>query len=134
AYIKRKEDGRVIIKSGSKAERLMRNVVIALTVLTIVGFLIFDYSGLELGKAITETGYNLKTMFLEPALSHFSWWEAFYQVGITIGLAFLATIIGAVISIFWPCLQLQIYPINGYRKLFVFLLPLFVRFRLYYGC
>lgn len=100
AYIKRKEDGRVIIKSGSKSERLMSNVVIALTVLTIVGFLIFDYSGLELGKAITETGYNLKTMFLEPALSHFSWWEAFYQVGITIGLAFLATIIGAVISIF----------------------------------
>ena len=45
--------------------------------------------GLDLAKAIPETAYNLKTMFLEPGLSHFSWGEAFYQVGITLGLAFL---------------------------------------------
>ena len=30
-------------------------------------------------------------MFLEPALSHFNWGEATYQVGITLGLAFLST-------------------------------------------
>ena len=39
-------------------------------------------------------------MFLEPALSHFTWGEAIYQVGITLGLAFLATILGAVIAFF----------------------------------
>src|SRR5699024_8428259 len=68
--------------------------------LTMIGFLLFDYSGLELKKAISETGNNLKTMFLESALTHFSWGEAIYQVGITVGLAFLATVLGAVISIF----------------------------------
>ncbi|HLR68898.1 ABC transporter permease subunit [Virgibacillus alimentarius] len=100
ANIRRKRDGRITIKAGSKAEALMVSTLMILAVLTMIGFLLFDYSGLELKKAISETGNNLKTMFLEPALTHFSWGEAIYQVGITVGLAFLATVLGAVISIF----------------------------------
>lgn len=99
-YIKRKADGRINIKSGSKVEHVTRWTLILLTLLTIMAFMFFDYSGLDFGTAISETIYNLKTMFLESALNHFSLGEAFYQLGITLGLAFLATIIGAVIAFF----------------------------------
>lgn len=99
-YIKRTHDGRITIKSGNKVERVMSGTLTVLTALTIMAFIFFDYTGLDLGKAFPATVYNLKTMFLEPTLSHFSWGEAFYQVGITLGLAFLATILGAVIAFF----------------------------------
>lgn len=99
-YIKRRADGRIAIKSGSHSERVIAWTIAALTALTILAFLFFDYTGLDLAKAIPETLYNLKTMFLEPALTHFTWGEAFYQVGIILGLAFLSTILGAGIAFF----------------------------------
>ncbi|MER2170996.1 phosphonate transport system permease protein [Paenisporosarcina quisquiliarum] len=99
-YIRKKSNGRISIKSGNKVERVMKATGIVLFALTILAFMSFNYSGLDLTKAISETAYNLKTMFLEPALSHFTWGEAFYQVGITLGLAFLSTILGAVIAFF----------------------------------
>lgn len=99
-YIKRGADGRIAIKMGSKSERVMTWTVTVLIALTIAAFLFFDYTGLDLSKAIPETVYNLKTMFLEPALSHFTWGQAFYQMGVTLGLAFLSTILGAVIAFF----------------------------------
>lgn len=99
-YIRRKANGRITIKSGNKVEQVMSWTIITLSVLTILAFMFFNYNGLDLAKALPETAYNLKTMFLEPALSHFTWGEAIYQVGITLGLAFLATILGAVIAFF----------------------------------
>lgn len=99
-YVKKKSNGRISIKSGNKVERVMKGTVLVLFVLTILAFASFNYSGLDLTTAIPETAYNLKVMFLEPALSHFTWGEAFYQVGITLGLAFLSTILGAVLAFF----------------------------------
>lgn len=99
-YIKRRADGRITIKSGSHSERVIAWTISSLTALTVLAFLFFDYTDLDLSKAIPETLYNLKTMFLEPALNHFTWGEAFYQIGITLGLAFLSTILGAVIAFF----------------------------------
>ncbi|WP_428912208.1 ABC transporter permease subunit [Niallia sp. Krafla_26] len=99
-YMKRKKDGRIHIKSGNKGDGVIRWTLMILTLLTVVSFLFFNYAGLDLGSAITETAYNLKVMFLEPTLNHFDFGEAIYQVGITLGLAFLATIIGAVIAFF----------------------------------
>ncbi|WP_077318709.1 ABC transporter permease subunit [Virgibacillus proomii] len=100
AYIKRKKDGRISIKAHSKHQLILRITIALLIILTIVGFLFFDYTGLDLGTAIAETAYNLRVMFLEPALNHFTWQEAIYQVGVTLGLAVLSTVIGAVIALF----------------------------------
>ncbi|MFJ8065382.1 ABC transporter permease subunit [Psychrobacillus sp. NPDC096426] len=99
-YINRKKNGQIRIKSGNKGDQVVRWTLLILTILTVVSFLFFNYAGLELGSAISETAYNLKVMFLEPALSHFNLGEAIYQVGITLSLAFLATIIGAIIAFF----------------------------------
>ncbi|MBP2078373.1 ABC transporter permease subunit [Oceanobacillus polygoni] len=99
-YIKRTRTGRINIKAGNKVELVTKWTIAMLSVLTIMAFFFFDYTGLQLERAITETAYNLKTMFLEPTLSHFSWGEAFYQIGITVGLGILATVIGAIIALF----------------------------------
>ncbi|PIC64145.1 phosphonate ABC transporter permease [Sporosarcina sp. P13] len=99
-YMKRRRDGRISLNSGNQVQHVMQMTILILTILTIVAFLFFDYTGLNFKKALVETAHNLQAMFLEPALSHFSWSEAFYQVGITLGLAFLATILGAIISFF----------------------------------
>lgn len=100
AYIKRKKNGQILIKAGSKSERVIRWTIILFVVLTIAAFMFFDYTGLELWSAIRETGQNLKVMFFQPALNHFTWVEALYQIGVTLGLAVLATVIGSVIAFF----------------------------------
>lgn len=100
AYIRRNRNGHIHIKSRRKGDRVLRWTVMVLAILTVAAFLFFNYAGLELGTAIKDTAYNLKVMFLEPALTHFSFGEAVYQIGITLGLAFLATIIGAVFAFF----------------------------------
>lgn len=99
-YMRRKKDGRINIASGNKSQKIMRSVILLFTILTIMAFIFFNYTGLELSSAITETAHNLRVMFLTPTLSHFSWEEAVYQIGITLGLAFLSTIIGGVIAFF----------------------------------
>lgn len=87
------------LKKHSRADIYMRVMLLILALSTIFAFVIFDYKGLELKTAIVDTLSNIKVMVLEPGLSHFSWGEAFYQIGITVGLAFLSTIMGAVIAL-----------------------------------
>ncbi|WP_392387198.1 ABC transporter permease subunit [Halobacillus karajensis] len=99
-YIKRKRDGRIQIKSGNKGERVIRWTIVLFIVFTVMAFMFFDYGQLEIMSAIVETAHNLKIMFLQPALSHFGWGEAVYQVGVTLGLAVLSTVLGAVIALF----------------------------------
>ncbi|WP_339226249.1 ABC transporter permease subunit [Oceanobacillus sp. FSL K6-2867] len=99
SYIKRTRTGRINIKAGNKVELVTKWTIAMLSVLTVMAFFFFNYTGLQLERAITETAYNLKTMFLEPSLSHFSWGEAFHQIGITVGLGVLATVIGAIIAL-----------------------------------
>ena len=106
-YIKRTRTGRINIKAGNKVELVTKWTIAMLAVLTIMAFFFFDYTGLQLERAITETAYNLKTMFLEPTLSHFSWGEAFHQIGITVGLGVLATVIGAIIALFLALLAAE---------------------------
>jgi phosphonate transport system permease protein len=105
--IKRKRNGRINIKSGNKIDTVVKTTIGVLTVLTILAFFFFDYTGLQLERAITETAHNLRVMFLEPSLSHFSWGEALYQVGITLGLGILATLFGGIIAFFLALLAAE---------------------------
>lgn len=99
-YMRKTKTGKIRLKSGDKAERTMRITLLSLTVLTFVSFLFFDLTGFELKTAFVETMHNLKSMFLMPALSHFTFMEGLFQVIQTLGLAVLSTIIGAVIAFF----------------------------------
>ncbi|MFD1334957.1 phosphonate ABC transporter, permease protein PhnE [Oceanobacillus iheyensis] len=98
--MRRKRNGQINIKSGNKIDLVVKSTIWILSLLTILAFFFFNYSGLQLERAIPETWHNLRVMFLEPALNHFSWQEAAYQIGVTLGLGILATVFGAIIALF----------------------------------
>lgn len=98
--IKRTKDGRINIKSGNKIDLVTKSTIWILAILTVMAFFFFSYTGLDLGRAIPETLHNLKVMFLQPSLNHFTLGEVFYQVAVTLGLGVLATVFGAVIAFF----------------------------------
>lgn len=99
-HMKKRKNGKIKIKVFSKAQFAINITMLALAVLTLYGFYSFDYKELKLWKAIIETGINLKTMFLHPSSAHFTLIEGIYEVIITMGLAFLTTLIGALLAIF----------------------------------
>lgn len=92
--------GKIKIKIWGKRQIVMFTTFLSLFLLTVYGFLTFDYKGISFIQAVTDTVYNVNVMFFQPAMSHFTFVEALRQVGITIGLGILSTIIGAVISLF----------------------------------
>lgn len=98
--LKRSHAGKIKIKVWNKSQVIMMGTFVSLFFLTVYGFLTFEYKGIVLTEAVRATLYNLKLMFLQPTLSHFSFGEAIYQIGLTIGLAILATILGAILSLF----------------------------------
>lgn len=107
AYVKRNKSGRINIKIGNKVDYTLKAIVWILSIVTIGAFLVFDYTGFHLIAALKETATNLQAMFLTPALTHFTWSEAVYQVGVTLALAVLSTVIGAVIAFFLALLSAE---------------------------
>ncbi|KPU42581.1 phosphate-import permease protein PhnE [Oxobacter pfennigii] len=99
SFIKRTKSGKIKVKAQSSNGTVVNIVLLVLAALTVYGFLTFDYKDINISHAIKETIYNIKTIFLEPRASHFPITEALYQVVITMALAFLTTIIGAIIAL-----------------------------------
>jgi phosphonate transport system permease protein len=97
--LKRNHAGKIKIKAWNKAQVVTMGTFAALLLLTVYGFLTFDYKEISLIEAVSATLHNLKVMFLQPVLSHFTLWEAVYQISLTMGLAFLSTILGAFLSL-----------------------------------
>lgn len=91
---------KIRIKTLTKSTVISRSTLIILVLLSVYAFFSFDYKQLDIGEAVLSTFANLKAMFLEPHLKHFSFTHALYQVFVTLGLAFLTTLFGAVIAVF----------------------------------
>ncbi|OIK15136.1 phosphonate ABC transporter permease [Bacillus sp. MUM 116] len=87
------------IRTVNKASLVIKGTLVLLVILTIFGFQSFDYKQVNFVEAAGLTLKNLKTMFVEPKLSHISFEEALYQVMITLGLAFLTTLFGSIIAL-----------------------------------
>ncbi|MGM0875825.1 MAG: PhnE/PtxC family ABC transporter permease [Bacillota bacterium] len=88
------------IKPLTKSFIVIRGTLLTLVLLTIYGFITFDYKNVRLFDGIASTFLNFKVMFLEPHFEHFTFGEAIYQVMITLGLAILTTLFGAIIALF----------------------------------
>lgn len=91
---------KIRIKTLTKSSVVIRSTLIILALLSIYAFFSFDYKQLDVGEAVLSTFANLKAMFLEPHLEHFTFTHALYQVFVTLGLAFLTTLFGAIIAVF----------------------------------
>ena len=100
AIVERNKNGGIKVSKPNRGQRILKALLIGSAIFTVIGFFIMDYSGLDLTQAIPMTFDNLGQMFLSPSLNNTTWSSALWQVAITLSLAFLATILGAVISLF----------------------------------
>jgi phosphonate transport system permease protein len=91
---------KIRIKTLTKSSVVLRSTLITLALLSVYAFYSFDYKELDMGEAVLSTFANLKAMFFEPHLEHFTFTHALYQVFVTLGLAFLTTLFGAIIAVF----------------------------------
>ena len=99
-HIQKSISGKIKIKSKDPSQSYVKITLLSLLALTVLGFATFDYNGIDIIKALGETLVNIKTMFLEASLTHFTIYDAIKQVGITMSLSFLTTLIGGVIALF----------------------------------
>lgn len=95
------------IKPLNKASLAMRAVMLTLTALTIYFFLSIDYQSVDVLQGLVDTVSNFMTIFLHPSSNRFSFGEAFYNVVVTLGLAFLTTLIGGIVALFLGLLSAQ---------------------------
>lgn len=96
---KQEPSKRIKIKTLTKSTVVIRITLLALAILTVYAFYSFDYKEIDFGEAMLATFANLKAMFFEAHFKHFTFTDAFYQVFVTLGLAFLTTIFGAIIAV-----------------------------------
>ena len=99
-HIQKSISGKIKIKSKDPSQSYVKITLLSLLALTVLGFATFDYKGIDIIKALGETLVNIKTMSLEASLTHFTIYDAIKQVGITMSLSFLTTLIGGVIALF----------------------------------
>jgi phosphonate transport system permease protein len=91
---------KIRVKRMNQATLAIRVTLLTLAAVTLYSFLTFDYKDLHFIEAVMKTAVTFKTVLFEPQFSHFTFWDGLYKVFITMGLAFLTTLIGAIISIF----------------------------------
>lgn len=99
-HINRTKAGKIKIKSSGYSQKVINATLIALAILTIYGFLTFDYKDLNFGSAVMQTLQNIKVMFLQPKLTHFTLIQGLKDVVITLALAFLTTLFGGGLALF----------------------------------
>lgn len=98
--LKTRPHNRMKVRPLTKSAIVTRLTLISLAFLTIYAFFSFDYKDIDFVNAVLLTLANLKAMFFEPHLKHFTFSHALYQVFVTLGLAFLTTLFGGIIAVF----------------------------------
>lgn len=87
-------------KPVNKANIIMSITLITMVIITIYTFISMNYNNIKILKAMADTLNNFKIMFFSPHASHFTILDVFYGIVITIGLAFLTTLISSIIAFF----------------------------------
>lgn len=95
----KKQAGFRSIRPFNKASLLMGAILLLLSGLTIYTLLSMNYQNVDVLQGLIDTLTNFKTMFIEPRSPHLNLGQALYQLLITLGLAFLTTVLGAVIAL-----------------------------------
>ncbi|MFO1446490.1 ABC transporter permease subunit [Bacillus sp. Bva_UNVM-123] len=90
---------RIRIRPLTKATIVLRSTLVVLAILTVYAFYTLDSKDVSLVQGLVATIQNIKVMFLEPQFNHFTFTHALKQVMVTLGLAFLTTIFGAIIAV-----------------------------------
>lgn len=99
-YAIRDRKGLIKTKTCDRKQNIVSYTVTVLALLTLYGVLTFDYKQIDFWTALQQTLANVTIMFTQPTAVHFTLAEAGYQVLVTICLALLTTMFGAVIALF----------------------------------
>lgn len=100
AGIEKNRRGKIRISAKSKSNSAIKLLVLVLAAISVIALLTFDYKDIDLGKAITDTLANIKTVFLSPKLSRGTVTEVLYQLLVTFCLGALSTVFGMVLAFF----------------------------------
>jgi phosphonate transport system permease protein len=92
--------GKIRIRSFSKDSIWIFSTLAVLLVLTVAGLFFLDTKGVGLMEGFASFFEEAGDMFLTPWLEPERWAGTGYKLLITLGLAFLTTILGAVLAIF----------------------------------
>ncbi|WP_289142864.1 ABC transporter permease [uncultured Brevibacillus sp.] len=99
--MKSSHPGKMIkVKTITKETIVIQLTMIILAISTLYGFFTFDYKDIVFIESVVSALQSVKIMLFEPHLQHFTFGEAIFQVMVTLGLAFLTTLFGAVIALF----------------------------------
>lgn len=94
-------------KPLTKEVLVMRILLSVLACLTLYALLTIDSQNVDIPKALANTFKNFKFIFLQPYSKRLSLWDVFIEVVMTLGLAFLTTLISGLLSIFLGLLASQ---------------------------
>ncbi|KLU60260.1 phosphate-import permease protein PhnE [Peptococcaceae bacterium CEB3] len=97
----------LIAKPLDRATLAIRLTLFVLAGMTTYTFLTLGSNGVNVAQATAETLSNFATMFLHPYSHHLTVWDAFYEVLITLGLAYLTTVLGGVLALFLGLMAAQ---------------------------
>jgi phosphonate transport system permease protein len=91
----------------TRASLTMRGLLVLMGGLTVYALVTMDAGGVDVRKAVADTLHNLQIIFLQPDAKRLSLGDAFTEIVITLGLAFLTTLFSGIISLFLGLLAAQ---------------------------
>lgn len=98
--MKRTMSGKIRVSAGDRSGRAVKVTMLVLFALGVAGFFVFNYKDIDFGAALHDTLHNMQIVFLQPKLSHVSFWTTMYDLLITFCLGILSTILGGIIALF----------------------------------
>jgi len=115
AIIRKTRGGKIRTAAICKSGTLIKITVITLLVLTVYGFLSFDYKDVVFSEAVVSTWNNVTMMFGQPRLTHNTFAGLMHALLVTFSLGVLSTVTGAFIAFFGAllCARNIANPVTG---------------------
>jgi phosphonate transport system permease protein len=90
---------RIALRETSASTIALNATLALMAAVTVLGFFVLDFKGLKVGEATAKLLGDLASMLARPEAKHFSVPEALGSLAVTLALAFLTTLIGAVLAL-----------------------------------
>ncbi len=91
--------GKIRIKARHDTMNTVRSILAGLLLISLIGFITFDYKQIDFAGAIAQTMTNIQTVFLRPALTYGTLAACLNQLLITFCLGTLSTLLGAAVAL-----------------------------------
>lgn len=100
ASYRKTKSGKIRIRAVRASSVAIKVTLFTLVILTLYGLMTLNTKDINLMEAVKIFAANLKLMLFQSNYTRFTFAEGLYQVVVTLGLAFLTTLIGSFIALF----------------------------------